>query len=147
MGFDDPQFSYTDEELAERSYDWSAPTLQGITLERLKREGWARLNLPAPDQYAPHAAGGFPTPSGKVELKASMAAGGNFVLPVFRQGSNEFQDGSPVDRRCPAGRGGAAARMRLPLALHFAEEPRVPQLRLRATCAASSRTRASSTCW
>jgi anaerobic selenocysteine-containing dehydrogenase len=97
MGFDDPQFSYTDEELAERSYDWTAPTLQGITLDRLKREGWARLNVPAPDQYAPHAAGGFPTPSGKVELKASMAAGGNFVLPVFRQGSNEFQDGTPVD--------------------------------------------------
>jgi anaerobic selenocysteine-containing dehydrogenase len=97
MGFDDPQFSYSDEELAERAYDWTAPVLQGITLERLKREGWARLNLPAPDQYAPHAQGGFPTPSGKVELKASMAAGGNFVLPVFRQGSNEFQDGSLVD--------------------------------------------------
>jgi anaerobic selenocysteine-containing dehydrogenase len=110
MGFDDPQFSYTDEELAERAYDWSAPGLQGITLERLKREGWARLNLPAPDQYAPHAAGGFPTPSGKVELKASMAAGGNFVLPVFRQGSNEFQDGSPVDAlpgwKAPAGGSG-----------------------------------------
>ncbi|MEI7969907.1 MAG: molybdopterin-dependent oxidoreductase [Betaproteobacteria bacterium] len=110
MGFDDPQFSYTDEELAERAYDWSAPVLQGITLERLKREGWARLNLPAPDQYAPHAAGGFPTPSGKVELKASMAAGGNFVLPVFRQGSNEFQDGSPVDAlpgwKAPAGGSG-----------------------------------------
>jgi anaerobic selenocysteine-containing dehydrogenase len=26
-----------------------------------------------------------------------MAAGGNFVLPLFRQGSKEFQDGSPVD--------------------------------------------------
>ena len=26
-----------------------------------------------------------------------MAAGGNFVLPLFRQGSNEFQPGDPVD--------------------------------------------------
>jgi len=26
-----------------------------------------------------------------------MAAGGNFVLPLFRQGSNEFQAGEPVD--------------------------------------------------
>lgn len=97
MGFDDPQFSLTDEELAMGAYDWSAPALQGITLDGLKQTGWARLNLPSSDQFAPHAQGGFPTPSGKVELKASMAAIGNFVLDVFRQGSNEFQDGSPVD--------------------------------------------------
>src|SRR5690606_18379254 len=37
------------------------------------------------------------TPSGKCEFEASMAAAGNFVLPLFRQGSNEFQDGTPVD--------------------------------------------------
>jgi hypothetical protein len=41
----------------------------------------------------PHAVGNFLTPSGKCEFKASMAAGGNFVLPLFRQGSNEFQAG------------------------------------------------------
>jgi anaerobic selenocysteine-containing dehydrogenase len=97
MGFDDPQFSLSDEELARRAYDWDAPALQGITLERLERESWARLNLPPSDRYAPHAQGGFPTPSGKVEFEASMAAMGNFVLDVFRQGSNEQQDGSPVD--------------------------------------------------
>ena len=116
MGFDDPQFRLTDEELAARAYDWSAPALQGITLDRLKREGWARLNLPSSDQFAPHAQGGFPTPSGKVELKASMAAIGNFVLDVFRQGSNEFQDGSPVDPLpgwTPSDGGGA----RFPLSL------------------------------
>ena len=77
--------------------DWSAPVLQGITLEQLKREGFVRLNLPSPDDYAPHAEGNFPTPSGKCEFVASMAAGGNFVLPLFRQGSNEFQPGEPID--------------------------------------------------
>jgi anaerobic selenocysteine-containing dehydrogenase len=97
MGMDDPQFSLTDDELAQQSYDWSAPALQGITYESLKVKGWARLNLPDAAHYAPHAEGGFPTPSGKVEFEASMAAGGNFVLGVFRQGSEEFQDGSPVD--------------------------------------------------
>jgi len=97
MGMDDPQFSLTDDELAQQSYDWSAPALQGITYESLKEKGWARLNLPDAAHYAPHAEGGFPTPSGKVEFEASMAAGGNFVLGVFRQGSEEFQDGSPVD--------------------------------------------------
>ena len=76
--------------------DWASPAMQGITMELLKEKGYARLNLPAQDKYAPHAQGMFPTPSGKVELKASMAAGGNFVLPVFRQGSNDHQDGSPV---------------------------------------------------
>lgn len=97
MGFDEDCFRLSDEELVELAYDWSHPAMAGVTLERLLREGYARLALPAADAYAPHAEGGFPTPSGKVELKASMAAGGNFVLPVFRQGSNEFQDGSPVD--------------------------------------------------
>ncbi len=97
MGMDDPQFSLTDEELARQSYDWSAPALQGITFDSLKEKGWARLNLPDAANYTPHAEGGFPTPSGKVEFEASMAAGGNFVLGVFRQGSEEFQDGSPVD--------------------------------------------------
>lgn len=97
MGFDDPQFSMTDEQLAEQAYDWTAPALQGITLESLKARGYARLNLPDAAHYAPHAEGGFPTPSGKVEFEASMAAGGNFVLDVFRQGSQAEQDGSPVD--------------------------------------------------
>ncbi len=97
MGMDDPHFSQTDEQMAANAFDWTAPALQGITMATLIEHGFARLNLPPADSYAPHAEGNFPTPSGKVEFKASMAAGGNFVLPVFRQGSNEFQDGSPVD--------------------------------------------------
>ena len=97
MRFDDPFFRRTDEQMALDSLDWSSPALAGISMDQLKRDGYARLKVGTPDTYAPHANGGFPTPSGKVELKASMAAGGNFVLPLFRQGSNEFQDGSPVD--------------------------------------------------
>jgi len=97
MGVDDPHFQRNDEQMALESLDWSSPALAGITMEQLKRDGFARLKVGTPDTYAPHAQGNFPTPSGKVELKASMAAGGNFVLPLFRQGSNEFQDGSAVD--------------------------------------------------
>ncbi len=97
MGIEDPHFARTDEEMARDAYDWTAPALAGITLERLKRDGWARLSLPPADRYAPHAEGGFPTPSGRVELEASMAAMGNFVLDVFRQGSNDHQDGTPID--------------------------------------------------
>ena len=97
MGMDDPHFQRSDEQMAAESIDWTSPAMAGITLEQLKRDGYARLKVGDPDTYAPHANGNFLTPSGKVELKASMAVGGNFVLPLFRQGSNEFQDGSPVD--------------------------------------------------
>ena len=98
MGLDDPHWRQTDEAMAEAAMDWASPALQGISLAALKETGWARLNLPAADAYAPHAEGHFLTPSGKCELEASMAAAGNFVLPLFRQGSNEFQDGGLVDK-------------------------------------------------
>lgn len=96
MGFDDAFFQRSDEQILRESMDWDSPAMQGITMELLEQQGWARLNLPAADVFAPHAHGNFPTPSGKVEFKASMAAAGNFVLPTFRQGSNDHQDGSPV---------------------------------------------------
>jgi hypothetical protein len=48
-------------------------------MDVLKEKGWARLNVGRPDTYAPHAEGNFLTPSG-CEFKASMAAGGYFVL-------------------------------------------------------------------
>jgi anaerobic selenocysteine-containing dehydrogenase len=50
-----------------------------------------------PHERAPHAQGNFKTPSGKCEFKASAAAGGNFVVPVWRNGYTEMQSGEPVD--------------------------------------------------
>jgi anaerobic selenocysteine-containing dehydrogenase len=97
MGFTDAFFSRTDQQIIEDCFDWSAPNFEGVTLERMKTEGFVRLNLPSKDEYAPHREGAFPTPSGKLEFKAAAAAGGNFVAPIFRSGSMEFQDGSPVD--------------------------------------------------
>jgi anaerobic selenocysteine-containing dehydrogenase len=97
MRFDDRQWQRDDEEMALDALDWASPALQGITMDLLKEKGWARLNVGTAETYAPHAKGKFLTPSGKCEFKASMAMGGNFVLPLFRQGSNEFQAGDPVD--------------------------------------------------
>jgi anaerobic selenocysteine-containing dehydrogenase len=97
MGYTEEYFTRSDDDMIAASFDWSAPAMQGITVESLKETGWARLNLPDPDTYAPHAEGNFPTPSGKTEFVASIAAGGNFVLPLFRQGSNDHQPGQPVD--------------------------------------------------
>ena len=90
MGFDDPCFRRTDEETVRAIIDWNSPALAGVDLESLKRDGYARLKLGTPDTFAPHAEGGFPTPSGKTEFVSSMAARGNFVLPIFRQGSTSF---------------------------------------------------------
>ncbi len=98
MGFQDEFFQLSDEELLAQAYDWSAPAMEGITLESLRETGWARLNLPGADEYAPHAEGNFPTPSGKTEFRSSaLEAAGNFVVPLFRQLSDEFQPGGTVD--------------------------------------------------
>jgi anaerobic selenocysteine-containing dehydrogenase len=94
MGFDDEWFSLTDDQILERSLDWDAPQLAGITLDTLRRDGWAKLRYPAPAEFAPYAEGGFATASGRTEFRLS---GGNFVLPVFRQGYTEFQGESDLD--------------------------------------------------
>ena len=98
MGFTEDCFTRTDEQLLAEAYDWSAPAMAGITLDSLRQTGWARLSLPPADEYAPHAKGNFPTPSGKAEFRSSIAeAVGNFVIPPFRQGGKEFQPGGTVD--------------------------------------------------
>ena len=97
MGFNDDYWSMSDDEMLMKMYDWNAPALRGITLEKLKEVGWMRLNVGAPAERAPHAEGNFKTPSGKCEFKASAAANGNFIVPVWRNGYNELQPGNPVE--------------------------------------------------
>ncbi len=119
MGFTEDYFTRSDEDMIAASFDWSAPALEGITVDTLRETGWARLRLPDAASYAPHAEGNFPTPSGKVEFAAAAAAMGNFVLPLFRQGSNEHQPGQPVDplphyiAPRESARGGASGRLNL----------------------------------
>jgi anaerobic selenocysteine-containing dehydrogenase len=97
MGIEDPSFYRTDDEMIEASLDWNNPVLQGITLEGVKAKGYARLTMPSADDWAPHRDGNFPTPTGKCEFKSTITGGGNFVVPLFRQGYNGDQDGTPVD--------------------------------------------------
>jgi len=97
MGFEDDYWTMSYDELLSRMYDWNAPALRGITLEKLKERGWMRLDVGLPHERAPHAHGNFKTPSGKCEFKASAAANGNFVVPVWRNGYTEMQSGEPVD--------------------------------------------------
>jgi anaerobic selenocysteine-containing dehydrogenase len=67
MGFDEPCFRDSDDEIAsaaftEPNFDW----------ETLKRTGWQRLDRPK--TYAPFANGGFPTESGKCEIYSEKVA-------------------------------------------------------------------------
>ena len=82
MGFDDECFRDSDEDIIRQALDSGHPTLEGITLERLKRDGWARLNLP--ETFAPFADGGFKTPSGKCEFYSEqLERAGLDPLPAY----------------------------------------------------------------
>jgi anaerobic selenocysteine-containing dehydrogenase len=97
MAFDDPYWKRSDEEMAMAALDWSSPVLDGIDLALLRKTGYARLNVGTPESFVPHREGNFPTPSGKCEFKSSMAAGGNMILPLFRQGYIGEQSGEEID--------------------------------------------------
>lgn len=66
LGFTEDTFAESDEEIAARALQSDHPAMRGITLERLKCDGWARLSVP--ETFVPFAEGGFPTPSGRCEL-------------------------------------------------------------------------------
>ncbi len=68
MGFTEPCFAETEDAMMRGLLASGHPFLEGITLERLEREHFVRLNLPQP--FLPFAEGGFGTHSGKCEFKA-----------------------------------------------------------------------------
>jgi len=81
LGLDDPGLQISDEELVRVALDSDHPFLNGITYERLRREGWAALDLP--QGRLPFAEGGFPTPTGKCELYSeTLRAQGLDPLPA-----------------------------------------------------------------
>jgi len=61
MGFDDPCFSDTDEQLARQA-------LRGIDFDTLRRDGWVKL----PIADAPFAEGGFPTADGRAQVDGGL---------------------------------------------------------------------------
>jgi anaerobic selenocysteine-containing dehydrogenase len=48
MGFDDPYWDMTEDEMLQEFYDWNSPQLKGITLDLLKEHGFMRLNVGDP---------------------------------------------------------------------------------------------------
>jgi anaerobic selenocysteine-containing dehydrogenase len=65
LGLDDPCFRESDEELLAALF--STP-VAGITLERLRADGWAKVDFG--QGPTPHAQGGFGTQHGKILLRA-----------------------------------------------------------------------------
>lgn len=70
MGLSEPCLYDSDEELARQLLGSGHPSLEGITVERLRSQGWARLNYPS--AFKPFE-NGFPTPSGKLEFYSARA--------------------------------------------------------------------------
>lgn len=82
MGFEEPCLRDSDEQIARDALLAAHPHAQGLDWDRLKAEGWQRLNVPSP--FAPFAAGGFPTPSGKCEFYSeSLRRRGIDPLPSY----------------------------------------------------------------
>lgn len=70
MGMRDPELRESDLDLIRTALGSGHPTMEGITLERLLEEGYARLNVP--DPFTPYARpGGLRTPSGKIQIRST----------------------------------------------------------------------------
>jgi anaerobic selenocysteine-containing dehydrogenase len=76
MGFDEPCFRDSDEDICRTALGRSTD------FDSLKKAGWQRLDVP--QRFAPFAAGGFPTPSGKCEFHSGwLEKQGIDPLPFF----------------------------------------------------------------
>ena len=69
MGFTDNCFDDSEEDMIRQTLSSGHPFLDGITLERLEKEHFVRLNIPTP--FLPFESGKFPTPTGRVVFGSS----------------------------------------------------------------------------
>ena len=90
MGFDDPCFRDSDDDMIRTLLDSRHPFLDGITLEAARRAS-IRASATSRDPFLPFAEGGFGTPSGKCEFHAETL---DYVPPVeSRHGDAELRRG------------------------------------------------------
>jgi anaerobic selenocysteine-containing dehydrogenase len=97
MGMTEPSLFDSDLELAESLLSSEHPSLAGITLDRLRKEGWVRMNYPTP--FAPFAEG-FPTPTGRLRFPragkayvpshTSVASRSTYPLALVTPASHTF---------------------------------------------------------
>ncbi|HVW86753.1 MAG TPA: molybdopterin dinucleotide binding domain-containing protein, partial [Bryobacteraceae bacterium] len=97
LGFDEPCFRDSDDDMIRTLLDSRHPFVEGITLEQLDAEHSVRLKVGEP--FLPFAEGGFGTPSGKCEFKAETLA---FEPPVeSRGGDRELAARYPLELISP----------------------------------------------
>lgn len=71
MGFDDPCFRDSEDDMIRTLLESDHPFVTGISIEQLDREHFVRLQVaPNGDPFLPFAQGGFGTASGKCEFRA-----------------------------------------------------------------------------
>ena len=100
MGFTEPCFGDTDDDIARQALLYDHPRAAGITWDELKSRGFQRLAVP--EAYAPFAAGGFPTPSGKCELYSeTLARQGHDPLPTFVPPRESVRSNPELAQRYP----------------------------------------------
>jgi anaerobic selenocysteine-containing dehydrogenase len=97
MGFDDPCFADTEDDMVRTLLDSPHPFVKGITIEELDQRGWVRLRLPEP--FQPFAEGGFGTADGKCHFRAEEL---DYTPPVeSRHGDRELRSRYPLELISP----------------------------------------------
>jgi anaerobic selenocysteine-containing dehydrogenase len=82
LGITDPEVHASDLELAAAALDTPTWREAGVTVDRLRKEGWVRI--PGTTPYRPFAHG-FPTPSGRFEFASERAErDGHGLVPDYR---------------------------------------------------------------
>jgi anaerobic selenocysteine-containing dehydrogenase len=108
VGLEHPRLRDSDLDVARQLLDTPACREVGLTLERLREQGYVRC-ADFERGTAPFAEGGFPTPSGKVELWSErLAAAGHDPLvgyvPSYEAGDPELAGRYPLVLISPATR-------------------------------------------
>jgi anaerobic selenocysteine-containing dehydrogenase len=97
MGFDEPCFRDSEDDMVRTLLDSPHPFVRGITLEELDRHGSVRLKLPEP--FQPFAQGGFGTVDGKCHFRAGEL---DYTPPVeSRHGDTALRRKYPLELISP----------------------------------------------
>ena len=100
MGFEDPCFQDTEDDMVRTLLDSDHPFVRGITLEQLDRERSVRLHVsPAGEPFQPFREGGFGTADGKCHFHAEAL---DYTPPVeSRHGDAELRRMYPLELISP----------------------------------------------
>jgi len=100
MGFDEPPFHESEDDMIRALLASDHPFVKGITIEELDRQHFVRLRIaPNGDPFQPFAKGAFGTPSGKCEFHAETL---EYTPPVeSRHGDVALRDRYPLELISP----------------------------------------------